>query len=140
MRGTGQRKRGAKGRRCKRSPRSAALAVPARRRRAGRAARSPSTPSSSAPTRAASRSRRYGEPYEDRGDTLQIETAAGPDGVTGRMSVSAVTPGHQPKLDRVRADEPDRQARGALADGGPLQRRRARASFGRISMRAASRP
>lgn len=37
-----------------------------------------------------------GDLYEDRGDSLQIETAAGPDGVTGRMSVSAGTQGTNP--------------------------------------------
>lgn len=34
--------------------------------------------------------------YEARGDSLQIETAPGVDGVTGRMSVSAATPGTNP--------------------------------------------
>src|SRR2546425_663550 len=34
-----------------------------------------------------------GEAYEGRGDTLQIETAPGADGVRGRMSVRATTPG-----------------------------------------------
>jgi len=37
-----------------------------------------------------------GEAYEGRGDTLQIETAAGADGVRGRMSVRALTPGTNP--------------------------------------------
>lgn len=37
-----------------------------------------------------------GDLYEGRGDTLQIETAAGADGLTGRMSVSASTPGTNP--------------------------------------------
>jgi diguanylate cyclase (GGDEF)-like protein/PAS domain S-box-containing protein len=37
-----------------------------------------------------------GEAYEGRGDTLQIETAPGADGVGGRMSVRAVTPGTNP--------------------------------------------
>ena len=37
-----------------------------------------------------------GEAYEGRGDTLQIETAPGADGVTGRMSVRAATPGTNP--------------------------------------------
>jgi diguanylate cyclase (GGDEF)-like protein/PAS domain S-box-containing protein len=37
-----------------------------------------------------------GEAYEGRGDTLQIETAAGADGVGGRMSVRAATPGTNP--------------------------------------------
>src|SRR6476469_7895287 len=37
-----------------------------------------------------------GEAYEGRGDALQIETAAGADGVGGRMSVRAATPGTNP--------------------------------------------
>src|SRR5262245_16709433 len=37
-----------------------------------------------------------GEAYEPRGDALQIETAAGADGVRGRMSVRAATPGTNP--------------------------------------------
>jgi len=37
-----------------------------------------------------------GEAYEGRGDTLQIETAPGADGVKGRMSVPALTPGTSP--------------------------------------------
>jgi hypothetical protein len=38
----------------------------------------------------------FGDLYESRGDSLQIETAAGLDGVPGRMSVRAVTPGTNP--------------------------------------------
>jgi diguanylate cyclase (GGDEF)-like protein/PAS domain S-box-containing protein len=37
-----------------------------------------------------------GEGYEPSGDALQIETAAGVDGVRGRMSVRAATPGTSP--------------------------------------------
>src|SRR5262245_55144945 len=37
-----------------------------------------------------------GEAYEGRGDVLQIETAPSADGVTGRMSVRATTPGTNP--------------------------------------------
>ncbi|HSR81487.1 MAG TPA: diguanylate cyclase, partial [Hyphomicrobiaceae bacterium] len=37
-----------------------------------------------------------GEAYEGRGDVLQIETAPSSDGVTGRMSVRATTPGTNP--------------------------------------------
>lgn len=37
-----------------------------------------------------------GELYESRGDTLQIEAAAGATGTTGRMSVRAATPGTNP--------------------------------------------
>lgn len=37
-----------------------------------------------------------GELYEQRGDSLQVETAAGEDGLAGRMSVSATTPGTNP--------------------------------------------
>src|SRR5512134_1812137 len=37
-----------------------------------------------------------GEAYEGRGDALQIETAPGADGVRGRMSVQASTPGTNP--------------------------------------------
>ena len=37
-----------------------------------------------------------GEAYEARGDALQIETAPGADGVRGRMSVRAATPGTNP--------------------------------------------
>lgn len=37
-----------------------------------------------------------GEPMEGRGDSLQIETAPGADGVSGRMSVRASTPGTSP--------------------------------------------
>src|SRR5258708_2977220 len=37
-----------------------------------------------------------GEGYEGRGDALQIETAPGADGVRGRMSVRAATPGTNP--------------------------------------------
>ena len=37
-----------------------------------------------------------GEAYEGRGDALQIETAAGSDGVTQRFSVSVATPGTNP--------------------------------------------
>jgi diguanylate cyclase (GGDEF)-like protein len=37
-----------------------------------------------------------GELYEARGDSLQVETAAGPVGLAGRMSVSATTPGTNP--------------------------------------------
>ncbi len=37
-----------------------------------------------------------GEAYEGRGDALQIETAPGADGVRGRMSVQALTPGTNP--------------------------------------------
>ncbi|MGL4397242.1 MAG: sensor domain-containing phosphodiesterase, partial [Hyphomicrobium sp.] len=37
-----------------------------------------------------------GEAYEGRGDSLQVETAAGSDGVTGRMTVRASTPGANP--------------------------------------------
>ncbi len=39
---------------------------------------------------------RHGEAYDGRGDALQIETAAGPDGATGRMGVRASTPGTNP--------------------------------------------
>lgn len=37
-----------------------------------------------------------GDLYEPRGDNLQIETAAGADGIAGRMAVRAVTPGTSP--------------------------------------------
>jgi len=37
-----------------------------------------------------------GELHVGRGDTLQIETASGPDGVSGRMSIRATTPGTSP--------------------------------------------
>ncbi len=37
-----------------------------------------------------------GEAYEGRGDSLQVETAAGADGVSGRMTVRASTPGANP--------------------------------------------
>lgn len=37
-----------------------------------------------------------GDLYESRGDSLQVETAAGADGLAGRMSVSATTPGTNP--------------------------------------------
>lgn len=37
-----------------------------------------------------------GEFYDNRGDSLQVETAAGLDGVVGRMSVKATTPGSNP--------------------------------------------
>jgi diguanylate cyclase (GGDEF)-like protein/PAS domain S-box-containing protein len=37
-----------------------------------------------------------GDPYEGKGDTLQIETAPGSDGLTGRMSVRAATRGTTP--------------------------------------------
>src|SRR5262249_37539428 len=37
-----------------------------------------------------------GEAYDSRGDTLQIETAPGGDGIRGRMSVRAATPGTNP--------------------------------------------
>ncbi len=37
-----------------------------------------------------------GEAYEGRGDSLQVETAAGDDGVSGRMTVRASTPGANP--------------------------------------------
>ncbi|HZT49986.1 MAG TPA: 7TM diverse intracellular signaling domain-containing protein, partial [Hyphomicrobiaceae bacterium] len=37
-----------------------------------------------------------GEAHEGRGDTLQIETAPGADGIGGRMSVRATTPGTSP--------------------------------------------
>ncbi len=37
-----------------------------------------------------------GDAYEGRGDSLMIETAAGGDGVTGRISVKAATPGTNP--------------------------------------------
>ena len=37
-----------------------------------------------------------GEAYEGRGDALQLETAPGADGVRGRMSVRAATPGTNP--------------------------------------------
>lgn len=37
-----------------------------------------------------------GDLYEARGDSLQVETAAGADGLAGRMSVSATTPGTNP--------------------------------------------
>lgn len=37
-----------------------------------------------------------GKLYEGRGDSIQIETAPGADGMTGRMSVSAVTQGTSP--------------------------------------------
>jgi diguanylate cyclase (GGDEF)-like protein len=37
-----------------------------------------------------------GEAYEGRGDALQIETAPGADGIRGRMSVRAATPGTNP--------------------------------------------
>lgn len=37
-----------------------------------------------------------GEAYEGRGDSLQVETAAGEDGVSGRMTVRASTPGANP--------------------------------------------
>lgn len=38
----------------------------------------------------------HGEFYDNRGDTLQVETAPGLDGVVGRMSVKAVTAGDNP--------------------------------------------
>ncbi|MCL4767960.1 MAG: EAL domain-containing protein [Hyphomicrobiaceae bacterium] len=37
-----------------------------------------------------------GEIHGGRGDTLQVETASGPDGVSGRMSIRATTPGTSP--------------------------------------------
>lgn len=37
-----------------------------------------------------------GEAYEGRGDSLQVETAAGADGVSGRMTVRSATPGANP--------------------------------------------
>jgi diguanylate cyclase (GGDEF)-like protein len=37
-----------------------------------------------------------GEAYEGRGDSLQVETAAGADGVSGRMTVRASVPGTSP--------------------------------------------
>ena len=37
-----------------------------------------------------------GEAYEGRGDSLQVETAAGQDGVSGRMTVRASAPGTSP--------------------------------------------
>jgi diguanylate cyclase (GGDEF)-like protein len=37
-----------------------------------------------------------GEAYEGRGDSLQVETAAGADGVTGRMTVRSSAPGANP--------------------------------------------
>jgi hypothetical protein len=37
-----------------------------------------------------------GELYQGRGDRISVETAAGQDGVSGRMSVSAKTPGTDP--------------------------------------------
>ena len=37
-----------------------------------------------------------GDPHEGKGDTLQIETAPGSDGLTGRMSVRATTRGTTP--------------------------------------------
>ena len=37
-----------------------------------------------------------GELHGGRGDTLQIDTASGPDGVSGRMSIRAATPGTSP--------------------------------------------
>ena len=37
-----------------------------------------------------------GDLYEARGDSLQVETAAGSDGLASRMSVSATTPGTNP--------------------------------------------
>lgn len=37
-----------------------------------------------------------GDAYEARGDSLQVETAAGADGVTGRVTVRASTPGTNP--------------------------------------------
>ncbi len=37
-----------------------------------------------------------GELYEGRGDSLSVETAPGPDGITGRMAVQAATPGTDP--------------------------------------------
>ena len=37
-----------------------------------------------------------GDAYESRGDSLQVETAAGADGVSGRMTVRAATPGANP--------------------------------------------
>ena len=37
-----------------------------------------------------------GEAYEGRGDSLQVEAAAGADGVSGRMTVRASTPGANP--------------------------------------------
>ena len=47
-----------------------------------------------------------GQLYEGRGDWLQVETAPGPTGVTGRMAVQATTPGDQPELDRLRSPKP----------------------------------
>ena len=38
----------------------------------------------------------FGELYEGRGDSLQVETAAGSDGVPGRMAVRAATAGTNP--------------------------------------------
>ena len=72
-----------------------------------------------------------GELYEGRGDSLQVETAAGEDGVVGPHVGRRGDAGHQSQLDRVRAHEPDRQAGGALALGGPLQRRRLRRGVAR---------
>ncbi|MGE0025383.1 MAG: diguanylate cyclase, partial [Hyphomicrobium sp.] len=37
-----------------------------------------------------------GDLYESRGDSLQVETAAGADGLAGRMTVPAATPGTNP--------------------------------------------
>ena len=37
-----------------------------------------------------------GEIHGGQGDSLQVETASGPDGVSGRMSIRAVTPGTSP--------------------------------------------
>ena len=42
-----------------------------------------------------------GELHVGRDDTLQIETASGPDGVSGRMSIRATTPGTSPSLSQT---------------------------------------
>ena len=122
--------------------RAVALAVPAARWRPRSGARArrarASRPSTSTTTPIASRSPRWARPTKARGDTLQIETAPGADGVTRRMSVRAATPGTNPAWFVFALTQHHRQADRALAGGRPLRHGRAPAWCGPTSTRAAS--
>ena len=58
-----------------------------------------------------------GEFYDGRGDSVQVETAAGADGVTGRMSVRASTAGTNPNWIVFALSNPTDKP---MADGGAV--------------------
>lgn len=81
-----------------------------------------------------------GDAYEGRGDNLMVETAIGGDGISGRISVKAVTPGTNPNWIVFALTNPTDKPIESAGLRPTAIRWRARVLSGPISMPAASRP